>query len=838
MTTKKYILVFLLLVVGFFAFKFYNNSFGNFGKKTDVLLVISHRTTSFFYTKNIEKLNSKLDSLSYLNSLKDNLLFYKFKNELEFLDKNFIAKNKDLSYNKILFSAYNIGSSKIEYLSVFELGNKISLSKIKKVFENKISNYKYQGFKIYTTKVNNTEITFAFYNNLILFSKNSPLVEEALNTLNNEDSKTKQQSFQNLKFENINDFDIHLFIDFNATKDLEAINFNISEINKIRKPNISWSYSAINFNPKTIDSKTVYSFNNSENIIKETKAVNFSLDNFLPNNTAFFEATCSENNKAFRTNENAYKFFSKWLENEIAFFSLETFDEDYLKRSALVLKAKNIDTAKLNLYLLNKEMAPVSEIDGLAVYQMNLKAISNLFRSNMFSFEKPYFVFLDKYVVFSNEISVLRACKDKYEAKSVLAENKNFKDFLGANKANKIVYLNPQRWQMTLDTIFTKNVNLTNFGKIKNETFITDSLIYSIGKIDFEKEKIKKTTKIWEVVLDTISTFRTQIVLNADNKRKELFTQDEKNQVYLIDQSGEIIFKKKIKEKIIGNVYQIDYFKTNRLQYVFNTKNYIYVMERNGKIIDDFPLKLPAEASNSIFVVNYDKAKNYRYFIACNNEKIYAYKANGTPLREWSPLGKFGIVSNTIKHASFSNKDFLYFNTDNGTFYTFNRKGEKRFDAVNIGDKFYQAFEKYKYGFINFTKGSLYKIDIKGKTTAKILADSTFNIFTNYPEKSAYAIANKNEIRIAKSKWTILGKKRLNDEILNIEKVKIQSKIWFLVNCKNSVYLVNEKGEIHPDFPKLSNSKARVVKFYSNKNDIMILAEKNKLKAFQLVLPN
>ena len=38
-------------------------------------------------------------------------------------------------------------------------------------------------------------------------------------------------------------------------------------------------------------------------------------------------------------------------------------------------------------------------------------------------------------------------------------------------------------------------------------------------------------------------------------------------------------------------------------------------------------------------------------------------------------------------------------------------------------------------------------------------------------EKDAYAIANKNEFRLAKSKWTLLGKRAFNDEILNIEKL-------------------------------------------------------------------
>lgn len=836
MKFNKYILGFLTLFAVFFGYKYYNNNANN-NKTTNPLLAISNRTSSFLYLNNIAKFNSKIDSLSYRKIIIDNLLFKKIIQEIKFLD-TVLLLNDDFKYKKVVFAPYNIGSSKVEYLCIIELEKNISLAKIKQSFTNKISNYKFQDFKIYNFKIYNQEITFSLYNNLLLISKQTILVEEALSTLTKKSQKTNSKDFKKLRIEKLDEDDLHLFIDFNATKDLDAILIN-AEINEnISVKDINWSYSAISFTENSIDFKTNYSFKESYRQMDENFAVPFSLDSFLSNNTAYFEAYTSRNNRHFISKDISYKYFKDWLDEEIAFFTLETYEEDYLKRSALVLKAKNADTAKLNLYLLNKEMSPVDEQSGLAIYQMNVNAVSKIFKSHLINFDNPYFVFIDNYVVFSDSKNVLTSCYDKYKSNNVLAKDKQFKLFLKSNDFNKITYLNPQRFLPVLESIFTSNSNFSNFGRIKNETFISDSIIFSLGKISFKKEEIRHSTKIWEVSLDTVSNFRTQIVINADNQRKEIFTQDLKNQVYLINKSGEIIFKKKIKERIIGNVFQIDYFKSGKLQYVFNTKNFIYVMERTGKLVDEFPLKLPTEASNSIFVVNYDKTKKYRYFVACKNGKVYGYEANGKPLKSWSPLGVFGNISNALKHTSFSDKDFIYFNTDGGTFYAFNRKGEKRFESVNIGGKINQAFERYKYGFINLSKGTLYKIDIKGKTTAKVLADSTFNIFTNYEEKQAFAIANKNEIRILQSRWKILGKKKLNDEILSIEKTKIQGEIWFLVNCKKSIYLINDRGEIHPDFPKFSSSKARISKFYDNKNELMIFVDEHKLKTYQLVLPD
>ncbi len=850
MKMKKYFLTFLLLLFVSSAIFYYYNFTTNNSVKTNALLAIPSRTAAFFYTKDLNALNQKLDSLSYLSVLNQSSIFKDFKQQLILIDSfQNLFKNKEIEINKLVFCVNNVGSSKIGFLNIIDF----KTVKLASFFQNKIDKniykietYNYKEFKIITIKhkKNKHKISFSVYNNLLLLSQNSPLVEEALNSLKNEKHKTLSKEFKDLNIKNINKASIHLFIDYNAISDINTLLFSKDFLNKKSKDlkNVNWSYYAIYFNKNNISYKSSYSFEYNDNstisYIANSKPKAFSLDLFLPNNTAYAEIIKSKNNNSFQSNNDSYKYFSTWLDEEIAFFSLETFGNDFNKKSALVLKTKNIDTAKINLYLLNKEMAPVADYDGLAIYEMNVDVLSNFFKNNLFSFEKPYFAFIGKYVVFVNDINVIRVCYQKYKSNQFLRSDLKFQTFIKEKNGltNSTIYIQAQRWRTALNNIFNKQIIPSDIGKIKQETFVTDSIIYSIGEVNFQKDKIKKTTNIWNAILDTVSYFKPQIVIIADNKRKEILTQDEKNQVYLISQSGDIIFKKQIKEKIFGEVFQIDFYKTNKLQYVFNTKNYIYLLDRKGRVVDGFPLKLPAEATNSIFVVNYDKAKVYRYFIACNNQKIYGYEANGKPLKAWSPLGNFGTVKSSIKHATFNGKDYLFFNNKEGTFYAFNRKGEKRFTEVVLNTEFIQAFEKDKNGFINLGEGSIYKIDLNGKTTVKIIGDNTYKSFTNYLEKNAFAIANKNEFRVAKSKWTILGKKKLNDEIIAVEKVKIQTKTWFLVSCKKSIYLINDLGEIHPDFPMLANSVARVSAFYNNKNEIMIFHEDNKLKAFELLV--
>lgn len=840
MKNKKYFLTFLLIAIIGFAIYFFNNASVKNSKQSNAMLAVPERTAAFIVSDDILSLNTKLDSLNYLKQLEESLIFSNFRNQLFFIDSLSNQYSEYLKINQVVFTLNNSGSSKLGFLSILALDESISLAEFKKILKlkyNAVTEYKFQDEEIITVEKENQKLSFSVFNNLLLFSAHAPLIEESINNLKKEIPKTNTEEFKKLAAETTNS-DLQVFIDYNSISDLSTIVFNTAYLKTLESDlkNVSWSKTAINFNEADIDFKNTYAY---IDYIAKTGVVPFSLDKFLPNNTAYFKAIQSKGNKIFHSNDISYKFFSPWLDQEIAFFSIETFDEDYQKRIGLVLKATNIDTAKVNLYLLNKEMKPVDSYENMAIYEMNVDAISKIFKDQFFSFQKPYFAFIGNYVVFANDMTVLRTCYQKFKGNKFLKADLVFQDFIQSENttANRISYINPQRWQSTIQFMFNPDIVMSNFGKTKLETLVTDTTVYSVGKISFNKENIKKTTKIWELSLDTISSFKPQIVINADNKRKEIITQDKKNNIYLVNQSGEILFKKKIDEKIIGNIYQIDIFKSGKLQYVFNTSSYIYVMDRKGSLVNGFPLKLPSASSNGMLVVNYDKAKIYRYFVACKNGNIYGYEASGKPLNSWSPLGNFGEVSNQLKHTAINGKDYIYFNNDAGTFYAVNRKGENRFEPINFNSSFFQPFEKTKDGFINLGEGSIYKVNTTGKTTAKIVGDTNYVHFANFVEKEAFAIANQKEFRVAKSKWTLLGKRGINDEIVSIAKEKIQNKIWFLVQGKKSVYLINDLGEIHPDFPMLSNSAARIEKFINSKNEMLILNEGIKLKAFELVVP-
>jgi len=82
-------------------------------------------------------------------------------------------------------------------------------------------------------------------------------------------------------------------------------------------------------------------------------------------------------------------------------------------------------------------------------------------------------------------------------------------------------------------------------------------------------------------------------VNNFAGIEKEIFVQDLKNNIYLINKNGRILWKKQIQEKISSNIFTIDFYIIKRPNWFFSSLNYIFVVDLIGNNIDHYPLKLP-----------------------------------------------------------------------------------------------------------------------------------------------------------------------------------------------------------------------------------------------------
>lgn len=205
-----------------------------------------------------------------------------------------------------------------------------------------------------------------------------------------------------------------------------------------------------------------------------------------------------------------------------------------------------------------------------------------------------------------------------------------------------------------------------------------------------EQEPAKESTKrtisnqkaLCSASLDYPAVCAPQLVKNHYTGENEIAIQDSHNQLYLIDGTGKILWKKSLSERLLGAITQIDLYKNNKLQMAFVTEKHLYVIDRNGQFVKGFPITLPQEATQGLSVCDYDGNKNYRFFVTCNKGQILLIKADGTSPSDWQFTGSKESLLSPVQYLKQQNKDFLVtYNEDKC--YFLNRQGKERIHADN-----------------------------------------------------------------------------------------------------------------------------------------------------------
>ena len=86
---------------------------------------------------------------------------------------------------------------------------------------------------------------------------------------------------------------------------------------------------------------------------------------------------------------------------------------------------------------------------------------------------------------------------------------------------------------------------------------------------DFNTDKASQLD--WLVNLDNNISISPQIVYNHNNKKNNIIVQDENKIIYLISSNGNILWKRSLGGIILDDINQIDYYKNQKIQYLFNT---------------------------------------------------------------------------------------------------------------------------------------------------------------------------------------------------------------------------------------------------------------------------
>lgn len=556
------------------------------------------------------------------------------------------------------------------------------------------------------------------------------------------------------------------------------------------------------------------------------------------------------------------EFFTGLIDSEIAVAFLPAENPDGRNEWYIVTRAKSASTAQQQLQSIvsnycketNSEFSAkpaffkIDKDKSVEIFHLPIKGLHSLLLGSLFApVSDEYYCFIDNWIIWGSSVEALERYVKANIRNTVLGNDNAYKQFSGElpKKSNYFIYLNPAKLGSIAQEFLDSRVKLiTSIASIKGVSYQLiggNSLIFNTFTA-ISGEGVQKTTQtsLWETKLEAAPIIKPQIVVNHTNKEKELFVQDAELNIYLINNVGRILWKRKVEGSIMGDVTQVDLFKNRKLQYAFNTASKLYVVDRNGKDVSGFPVLYSSPATNPVSVIDYDGSRDYRFFQACADRKIYVYDSNGKALKGW----KFGktesAVTDRVGFARVSGMDYLIVFDANRP-YLLNRKGEERVKLKQYFTKaqfstFALGSEKKGKSFIVTTDsiGLVRNIYLDGEVEDIALQSFTrWHAFT-YQDingdgaKDYIYLDNKTLYAFDSGKEPLFQlkiKDELKPEILYFD-FGGDNKIGVVSEKSGKIYLVNSKGKVEDGFPYNGSTSFSITRLTKSNNMSIIVGSK------------
>jgi hypothetical protein len=212
------------------------------------------------------------------------------------------------------------------------------------------------------------------------------------------------------------------------------------------------------------------------------------------------------------------------------------------------------------------------------------------------------------------------------------------------------------------------------------EGMIYTSLVASVEKMEEAPARV-----MWQTKLDDDVTLKPAIVKNHVSGERELLVQDRSNNLYLINDNGMILWKLPLPEAINSEVYQVDFYKNGKLQYLFSTPSRLYLIDRNGAYLPRYPLALKSRCEAGITLFDYENDRDYRVAAPGEDRHLYLYGLDGNPVQGWETPRADNPVASKLYHFRIEQKDYLVF-ADRYRLYMLDRRGNQRARVDHLFD--------------------------------------------------------------------------------------------------------------------------------------------------------
>ena len=295
-------------------------------------------------------------------------------------------------------------------------------------------------------------------------------------------------------------------------------------------------------------------------------------------------------------------------------------------------------------------------------------------------FESQYYCLLGDRLLLAPSVKQLHWYIDAYNTGNLISSSNRFKTFNANLNAqyNYLYYLpivgNEKKCAGVLNDFtasnFTKALNWSAYDGLAYQFSFDQQKVNTLFYLS-KKLQVPNSLKFLWKYRSSVAASTAPIILPLAEPL--IVFQDDSNQVHFLNMAGKLTKSLAIKEALIGEIRTLKQAGTYRI--LFNTANYLYFMDANGKAMPGFPIKLAAATDQPLSLINYQNTNEYRVFINCINQSIWAYDLAGLALIGWEGR-RLDSIQSPIQQVRINNKDYFFLHTNKGKFYWISRKGE------------------------------------------------------------------------------------------------------------------------------------------------------------------
>ena len=808
-----------------------------------------------------------------------------------------------LERKSVIISVNPTGKNKLTNLFLVQLNDQDEANSVTDVVsrelgaEFSIVRRSYDNTAIFNARDEETNFFFACTNSIFMASDDFILVEEAIRNSNSQNLLTNQE-FTTL-YKTIGETALaNIFVNHRYIQLLLA-RLVSPEVRKTIGQTASYS-NWTNFDLSTSSSDLElggYSFTKDSSdhfltIFKGQDATKFTIDQAIPSNASFFVALNIKNTAQYiddfetyikangyfypremsliefqkKTKTNAVQLIKELGTSQYAGVYTTINKSDPTQNRFFVAELKSRSEAKTKLLKAVSEYSKTSKITetelrtsfatgnkkSFDIYQLPIANMAeSLFGKSFSGINGKYFTLYDKYIVWGDNLPGMKNYIESLASEKTMANDSIYKVHLknGQPRPNYFMYAKVPK-VFRLKDVFLKTElsaqlansedNIRKFSTFIWQFSVSGKMVKNNLSLKYAPNMKEDPEAVWQLKLDAPLAQKPTLVLNhKDLANREMIVTDKLNNIYLINKDGVILWKLNLPEPIISDIHLIDIYQTKRFQYLFNTKSQLYVVDRTGSKVGKYPVYLKAMASNGVSVSEFGKNREYRFFVAGEDKKVYVYDRDGKLIPKWNFEGSESLVTKPISHYFIDGKTHIVFSDQKNTYFL-DWQGKSReiqpapFDRssnhmtfINDGNPKLISTDQ---------TGKIHIQDFNGQTETKEVGK--FGASHRFAAEDIdgngsveYLFADGKKLNVFAADGKKLFERAFPDAISETPFVCAYGpgifKIGIVTGGENRIYLLNSDGSVTRGFPQQGNTAFVLGKFNDSATYFNLLVGSN-----------